>query len=161
MGFLWFKRVILPSVVPHVLRKSALLFEEQPISIKSSIVDIAHDYTKKRFVFRLTTYSGSTYLLQADTNDDMLRWIQAIKQNDNPDQDVRQQQQQHQQQQQQRRRQQRVMTSQVMRLRGSGSVRNLVIHHHHCSDFLVFEFSNVEMFYLGDFSSFVTRSAIS
>ena len=148
------------SILPRVLRQSALLFEEQPISIKSSIVDIAHDYTKKRFVFRLTTYSGSTYLLQADTNDDMLRWIQAIKQNDNPDQDVRQPQHQ-QQQQQQRRRQQRVMTSQVMRLRGSGSVRNLVIHHHHCSDFLVFEFSNVEMFYLGDFSSFVTRSAIS
>ena len=38
--------------------------DEQPISIKSSIVDIAHDYTKRKNVFRLTTFSGSEFLFQ-------------------------------------------------------------------------------------------------
>ena len=62
--------------------------EDGPISIKSSIVDIAYDYTKKKNVFRLTTYNGSEYLCQAEDNDAMLRWIHSIQANNNPDQDV-------------------------------------------------------------------------
>ena len=38
--------------------------DDQPISIKSSIVDIAHDYTKRKNVFRLITFNGSEYLFQ-------------------------------------------------------------------------------------------------
>lgn len=38
--------------------------DEQPISIKSSIVDIAHDYTKRKNVFRMTTFNGSEFLFQ-------------------------------------------------------------------------------------------------
>ncbi len=62
--------------------------DEQPISIKSAIVDIAYDYTKRRNVFRLTTYNGSEYLLQADDHETMMEWIRAIQTNNNPDQDV-------------------------------------------------------------------------
>ncbi|XP_076460407.1 rho GTPase-activating protein 21-A-like [Babylonia areolata] len=63
-------------------------FEEPPISIKSCLVDIAHDYSRKRkHVFRLTTYSESVYLLQAEDKGTMMYWIQAIKTNNNPDHD--------------------------------------------------------------------------
>ena len=62
--------------------------EELPISIKSSIVDIAHDYTKRQNVFRLTTYNGSEYLFQTDDHDTMLDWIKCIQANNNPDDDV-------------------------------------------------------------------------
>ena len=63
--------------------------EEQPISIKSCLVDIANNYTKRRHVFRLTTFNGSEYLFQADSHEEMLRWIEAVQENNNPDQDVR------------------------------------------------------------------------
>ena len=66
-----------------------MFFEEQPISIKSCIIDIAYDYTKKRHVFRLITFNGSEYLFQADRHEEMLKWIQAIQENNNPDEDVR------------------------------------------------------------------------
>ncbi|KAK3588177.1 hypothetical protein CHS0354_012242 [Potamilus streckersoni] len=66
---------------------SIFIYDEQPISIKSSIVDIAHSYTKKKNVFRLKTYNGSEYLFQADDHDTMLSWIDAIKRNNNPDSD--------------------------------------------------------------------------
>ncbi|CAG2251042.1 ARHGAP21_23 [Mytilus edulis] len=62
-------------------------FDEQPISVKSSMVDIAYDYTKKRNVFRLKTYNGSEYLFQADDHDTMLSWIEAVQKNNNPDLD--------------------------------------------------------------------------
>ncbi|XP_060065954.1 rho GTPase-activating protein 21-like isoform X2 [Ylistrum balloti] len=62
-------------------------FEDQPISIKSSIVDIAYDYTKKKNVFRLKTYNGSEYLFQADEPEAMLSWIRAIQENNDPDSD--------------------------------------------------------------------------
>ncbi|XP_006814078.2 uncharacterized protein LOC102803527 [Saccoglossus kowalevskii] len=61
--------------------------EEHPISIKSAIVDIAYDYTKKKNVFRLCTYSGSEYLLQAPDTKAMLDWISVIQANNNPDAD--------------------------------------------------------------------------
>ncbi|KAK2561195.1 Rho GTPase-activating protein 21 [Acropora cervicornis] len=61
--------------------------DEQPISIKSSIVDIAHDYTKRKNVFRLTTFSGSEFLFQSDDQDSMMSWIAALQANNNPDED--------------------------------------------------------------------------
>lgn len=62
-------------------------FDDQPISIKSCLVDIAHDYTKKKNVFRLKTFNGSEYLFQADENGTMLDWIRSIQSNNNPDAD--------------------------------------------------------------------------
>ncbi|XP_061194038.1 rho GTPase-activating protein 21-like isoform X2 [Saccostrea echinata] len=64
-------------------------FDDQPISIKSCLVDIAHDYTKKKNVFRLKTFNGSEYLFQAEENGAMLDWIKAIQSNNNPDADER------------------------------------------------------------------------
>ena len=63
--------------------------EEPPISTKAALVNIAHDYTKRRCVFRLETYNGDAFLFQADSHEDMLLWIQTIQQLSNPDQDVR------------------------------------------------------------------------
>ncbi|XP_014665451.1 PREDICTED: uncharacterized protein LOC106807587 [Priapulus caudatus] len=64
-----------------------LNYDEPPISIKSAIIDIAHDYTKRKYVFRLTTYNGSEYLLQTEDIPSMMLWIQAIQANSNPDGD--------------------------------------------------------------------------
>ncbi|XP_071958724.1 rho GTPase-activating protein 23-like isoform X2 [Antedon mediterranea] len=61
--------------------------EERPISIKSAIVDIAYDYTKKKNVFRLCTYNDSEYLIQVADTSTMLAWISAIQANNNPDDD--------------------------------------------------------------------------
>ncbi|XP_077978683.1 rho GTPase-activating protein 21-like [Glandiceps talaboti] len=61
--------------------------DDHPISIKSAIVDIAYDYTKKKNVFRLCTYNGSEYLLQASDTKTMLAWISVIQANNNPDSD--------------------------------------------------------------------------
>lgn len=61
--------------------------DEQPISIKSSIVDIAHDYTKRKNVFRLTTFNGSEFLFQSEDPESMMSWIEAIQANNNPDED--------------------------------------------------------------------------
>ncbi|XP_023932057.1 rho GTPase-activating protein 21 isoform X1 [Lingula anatina] len=66
---------------------SPLGLEEQPISIKSSLVDIAYDYTKKKHVFRLTTYNGSEYLFQVEDHDTMMDWIQKIQEHNDPDND--------------------------------------------------------------------------
>ncbi|XP_045168315.2 rho GTPase-activating protein 21-like isoform X3 [Mercenaria mercenaria] len=62
-------------------------YDEQPISIKSCIVDIAHSYTKRKNVFRMKTYNGSEYLLQAEDHEEMISWIEKIKSNNNPDSD--------------------------------------------------------------------------
>ncbi|KAL4222410.1 Rho GTPase-activating protein 21 [Mactra antiquata] len=62
-------------------------YDEQPISIKSCIVDIAHSYTKRKNVFRMKTYNGSEYLFQAEDQMDMLSWIEKIKANNDPDSD--------------------------------------------------------------------------
>ncbi|XP_060566502.1 rho GTPase-activating protein 21-like isoform X4 [Ruditapes philippinarum] len=62
-------------------------YDEQPISIKSCIVDIAHSYTKRKNVFRMKTYNGSEYLFQAEDHDEMISWIKEIKCNNNPDAD--------------------------------------------------------------------------
>ena len=64
-------------------------YDEQPISVKASIVDIAHGYTKKKNVFRLQAYNMSEYLFQAEDQEAMMSWIEAIKRNNNPDKDVR------------------------------------------------------------------------
>ncbi|CAH1789552.1 unnamed protein product [Owenia fusiformis] len=61
------------------------LYDEAPINIASSMIDIAYDYTKRKNVFRLTTYNGSEFLFQAEDQESMLSWIRAIQTNNNPD----------------------------------------------------------------------------
>ncbi|XP_022079935.1 rho GTPase-activating protein 21-like isoform X2 [Acanthaster planci] len=58
--------------------------EDNPISIKASMVDIAYDYTKKKNVFRLSTSTGSEYLIQVSDTETMLAWITAIQANLTP-----------------------------------------------------------------------------
>ncbi|XP_033639389.1 rho GTPase-activating protein 21-like isoform X2 [Asterias rubens] len=55
--------------------------EDRPISIKASMVDIAYDYTKKKNVFRLSTTTGSEYLIQVSDTKNMLSWITSIQAN--------------------------------------------------------------------------------
>lgn len=62
---------------------------EQPVSIKGSLVEVATDYTKKKYVFRLTTQNGSEFLFQADDSDTMMSWIQAIKTNSEQEDEIR------------------------------------------------------------------------
>eukprot|EP01147_Barroeca_monosierra_P004727 gene4726-6824_t len=62
-------------------------FSGGQLNVKSCLVDIAYDYKKRKYVFRLQTFNGATYLVQATTNMDMLEWINALQQNSNPDKD--------------------------------------------------------------------------
>ncbi|GAB1603437.1 rho GTPase-activating protein 21-A-like isoform X5 [Argonauta hians] len=53
---------------------------DQPVSIKSSSVEVATDYTKKKNVFRLTIHNpASEFLFQAEDSDTMKSWIQALR----------------------------------------------------------------------------------
>ena len=64
------------------------MLDEQPISVRACIVNIAHDYTKKKNVFRLTTYNGSEYLFQAEDQPTMMEWIRNIQDHRDGDPDV-------------------------------------------------------------------------
>ncbi|XP_069677566.1 uncharacterized protein RhoGAP19D isoform X4 [Periplaneta americana] len=49
------------------------------VDVRCSQVDIAGDYTKKKHVLRLNTFSGSELLLQAEDAGDMVQWIHALQ----------------------------------------------------------------------------------
>ncbi|XP_067275384.1 rho GTPase-activating protein 23 isoform X4 [Pseudorasbora parva] len=53
--------------------------EEQPISIRGCLVDIAYSETKRKHALRLTTQDFCEYLLQAEDREDMLEWIRVIR----------------------------------------------------------------------------------
>ncbi|XP_022239347.1 uncharacterized protein LOC106457641 isoform X2 [Limulus polyphemus] len=53
--------------------------EDTHIPVKSSIAGVAHDYTKKKHVFRLRLPGGTEYLLQADTHVQMIEWLAALQ----------------------------------------------------------------------------------
>lgn len=55
--------------------------DEQPISIRGCLVDIAYSETKRKHALRLTTQDFCEYLLQAEDRDDMLDWIKVIREN--------------------------------------------------------------------------------
>uniref|UniRef100_A0A4W5QAZ3 Rho GTPase activating protein 23a n=1 Tax=Hucho hucho TaxID=62062 RepID=A0A4W5QAZ3_9TELE len=59
--------------------------EEQPISIRGCLVDIAYSETKRKHALRLTTQDFCEYLLQAEDREDMLDWIKVIKENSKTD----------------------------------------------------------------------------
>lgn len=56
--------------------------EEQPINITGCLADISYSETKRKNVFRVTT-SNREYLFQAEDRDEMLAWINAIRENGN------------------------------------------------------------------------------
>ncbi|XP_024127561.1 rho GTPase-activating protein 23 isoform X4 [Oryzias melastigma] len=53
--------------------------DEQPINIRGCLVDIAYCETKRKHALRLTTQDFCEYLLQAEDRDDMLEWINVIR----------------------------------------------------------------------------------
>ncbi|XP_060758009.1 rho GTPase-activating protein 23 isoform X4 [Neoarius graeffei] len=59
--------------------------DEQPISIRGCLVDIAYSETKRKNALRLTTQDFCEYLLQAEDRDDMLEWIRVIQENSKTD----------------------------------------------------------------------------
>lgn len=63
--------------------------EEQPISIRGCLVDIAYSETKRKHALRLTTQDFCEYLLQAEDREDMLDWIKVIRENSKTDSEVR------------------------------------------------------------------------
>ncbi|XP_034045436.1 rho GTPase-activating protein 23 isoform X3 [Thalassophryne amazonica] len=59
--------------------------DEQPISIRGCLVDIAYSETKRKHALRLTTQDFCEYLLQAEDREDMLEWIQVIRESSKTD----------------------------------------------------------------------------
>ncbi|XP_023691210.1 rho GTPase-activating protein 23 isoform X2 [Paramormyrops kingsleyae] len=59
--------------------------EEQPISIRGCLADIAYSETKRKHVLRLGTQDFCEYLLQAEDRDDMLSWIKVIREGSKTD----------------------------------------------------------------------------
>ncbi|XP_058510712.1 rho GTPase-activating protein 23 isoform X4 [Solea solea] len=59
--------------------------DEQPISIRGCLVDIAYSETKRKHALRLTTQDFCEYLLQAEDREDMLDWIEVIRENSKTD----------------------------------------------------------------------------
>ncbi|KAJ0057919.1 hypothetical protein NL108_004435 [Boleophthalmus pectinirostris] len=59
--------------------------EDQPVSIRGCLVDIAYSETKRKNALRLTTQDFCEYLLQAEDRDDMLDWIKVIRENSKTD----------------------------------------------------------------------------
>ncbi|XP_072313048.1 rho GTPase-activating protein 23 isoform X2 [Eucyclogobius newberryi] len=59
--------------------------EHSPISVRGCLIDIAYSETKRKHVLRLTTQDFCEYLLQAESREDMLSWIKAIRDNSKSD----------------------------------------------------------------------------
>uniref|UniRef100_A0AAR2IRK6 Rho GTPase activating protein 23b n=1 Tax=Pygocentrus nattereri TaxID=42514 RepID=A0AAR2IRK6_PYGNA len=59
--------------------------DEQRISIRGCLIDIAYSETKRKHTLRLTTQDFCEYLLQAEDRDDMLSWIRVIRENSKTD----------------------------------------------------------------------------
>ncbi|XP_056143388.1 rho GTPase-activating protein 23 [Lampris incognitus] len=59
--------------------------DEQLISIRGCLVDIAYSETKRKHALRLTTQDFCEYLLQAEDREDMLDWIKVIRENSKTD----------------------------------------------------------------------------
>ncbi len=55
-----------------------------PINLKNSIIDIAYDYTKRKNVFKINTFSNSEYLFQTIDYESMIEWIRAMQENSTP-----------------------------------------------------------------------------
>jgi hypothetical protein len=81
-----------------VLKKSGALFlckekkdnimipsvDAYPINLKNAIIDIAYDYTKRKNVFKINTFSNSEYLFQTIDHESMIEWIRIMQENTTP-----------------------------------------------------------------------------
>ena len=54
-------------------------WEEAPLRMDDSKVEIADDYTKRKCVFRLKTSSGSECLFQAESDASLSHWVSVIE----------------------------------------------------------------------------------
>merc|ERR1719342_676881 len=55
-----------------------LEYEEKPVKLVESEVEVANDYTKRKNVFRVKTDAGSEYLFQAENECLMKEWVHVI-----------------------------------------------------------------------------------
>uniref|UniRef100_A0A2R5L4R0 Putative spectrin beta non-erythrocytic 2 n=1 Tax=Ornithodoros turicata TaxID=34597 RepID=A0A2R5L4R0_9ACAR len=69
-------------------RKTIDFGEGSQLSLKTSMSDVARDYTKRKHVFRLRMESGTEYLFQADNHSNMMHWVDALRQITNEDSEV-------------------------------------------------------------------------
>lgn len=76
------------EAVLHGAGAGTRLEDNPPISIQGCLIDIAYSDTKRKHTLRLTTQDLSEYLLQAEDQDDMLAWIQMIRENSKTDSEV-------------------------------------------------------------------------
>lgn len=53
--------------------------DEQIIDLKSTIVSIAHDYTKRKHVLRLQLQNKTEYLFQAENHSAMTKWLSVLQ----------------------------------------------------------------------------------
>lgn len=81
-----------------VLKKSGALFlckekkdnimipsvDSYPIDLKHSVIQVAYDYTKRKNVFKVNTFSNSEYLFQTCDNESMMEWIKEMRDNSSP-----------------------------------------------------------------------------
>ena len=67
--------------VPHLtFQNNQLSFEEvPPIILSESGVEVADDYTKRKYVFRLKTQSASEVLFQAESEANLSHWIDKLE----------------------------------------------------------------------------------
>ncbi|XP_054932488.1 rho GTPase-activating protein 23-like isoform X5 [Dermacentor andersoni] len=61
-------------------RKTIDFAEGSRLSVRTSMSDVARDYTKRKHVFRLRMESGTEYLFQADNHTRMMQWVDAFRQ---------------------------------------------------------------------------------
>lgn len=61
-------------------RKTIDFGEGSRLSVRTSMSDVARDYTKRKHVFRLRMESGTEYLFQADNHTRMMQWVDAFRQ---------------------------------------------------------------------------------
>lgn len=68
--------------VPHLpyFQNNQLSFEEvPPIILSESGVEVADDYTKRKYVFRCKTQSASEVLFQAESEANLSAWIDKLE----------------------------------------------------------------------------------
>lgn len=76
------------EAVLHEAGTGIRLEDNPPISIHGCLIDIAYSDTKRKHTLRLTTQDLCEYLLQAEDQDDMMTWIQMIRENSKTDSEV-------------------------------------------------------------------------
>jgi len=55
-----------------------------PIDLKHAAVHVAHDYTKRKNVFKVSTFGHSEFLFQSCDHEAMMEWIREMRENSVP-----------------------------------------------------------------------------